>query len=312
MRKSILALAAMSVVSLSLAACGQQQPQQPLSKFDVAVADCMAGMDNPNRDACVQAVSSAQQNAPRYSAKSQCEAQFGYGNCESRSENGQDIYGPLITGMLISQMLNSNNNGWRDNNYWRGDNYRTYYRSYSTSNPNFRTYHPPKASSYARSYSNDNYAPAPTVKRGGFGQTAANKSYDKARAVPVTASTSASSYKASPASSYNSPATSASSYNTAKRGGFGATAANDNSASYKTKPTSSGWASSSYKAAPSSSSSYKAPSSSSWGSSSSSSSYKSPSKSSSSWGSSSSSSSSYKSSSSSSSYKSSSSSSRRR
>jgi uncharacterized protein YgiB involved in biofilm formation len=269
MRKSFTIASLAALVSLTLVACGDQQPaQQAQAAVYSSVADCQS--QSPDPGLCQAAFAASQANLPRISSKAECEAQFGYGNCETRRDNGQDVFGPMMAGFIVGSMIDNNNNRRydpvyrdRDGDYFSGGRSMGY-RADTYQDHGRTVYRAPRSVTY----SNDNAStpvasPAPVVKRAGFGSTG-----DKQRtastvvSAPTVASTG---YKASayaPAKKYTSAAPTASK----PSNGWGSTtpsykASNDNSrpaykssgSSYKSS-TSGGWGSSS---SSSSSSGYK-------------------------------------------------------
>ncbi len=95
--------------SLALAACGEDLP--PDAKFFTDAAECSVAFGD---QACRKAEAEAQQKlvaeAPRFSRKEECEAEFGPGNCETRQEagGGGSFFMPLLMGYMMGNMLGGN------------------------------------------------------------------------------------------------------------------------------------------------------------------------------------------------------------
>jgi uncharacterized protein YgiB involved in biofilm formation len=93
---------------------------------------CRAADQVPDAD-CDTAWETAQQdhlaNAPRFGDKAACEAEYGQGNCETRtSSGGGSFFMPFLGGMILGQMLNPG--GGR---YYRGTGlYRDRYGRFTT------------------------------------------------------------------------------------------------------------------------------------------------------------------------------------
>lgn len=95
--------------SLALAACGDEGPPQD-AKFFTDVKECSAVYGDAScRDAEAQAKKSLAADAPRYSRKEECEAEFGAGNCETKqSAGGGGFFTPLLMGYFVGNMLSGN------------------------------------------------------------------------------------------------------------------------------------------------------------------------------------------------------------
>lgn len=82
----------------------------------VSAADCVAKTGKTETE-CKNEFAQAQQdhllNAPKFSAKSECEAKFGVGNCESRQDPQQasgSFFLPMMMGYWMGGGFNSNRN----------------------------------------------------------------------------------------------------------------------------------------------------------------------------------------------------------
>lgn len=98
-----LALGVMAV----LAGCS---PQQEEAKLVSSVADCTANtpMSEQECEAAYQkALIEAERTGPKYSQQSQCEAEFGYNQC-NRTSSG--FFTPFMTGFLVSSAINQFSN----------------------------------------------------------------------------------------------------------------------------------------------------------------------------------------------------------
>lgn len=96
--------------SLALAACGDEGPPQD-AKFFTDVKECSTVYSDAScREAEAQAKQSLAADAPRYSRKEECEAEFGVGNCETKqSAGGGSFFTPLLMGYFIGNMLSGGN-----------------------------------------------------------------------------------------------------------------------------------------------------------------------------------------------------------
>ena len=201
------------------------QEQQKIYKN---VAECEADDANKDKATCKVAFAESEKALPRYTAKAQCEAQYGTGNCESRSEShgggGGGFFVPAMVGFMVGQALANNAHAYQPVYVGNGGGL------YAGGRPLGYNATPVYDANGNRHYSaprsvvvNNNYgasvpttAPAtakPDVKRGGFGATQA--------AQPVAPSDS---YTASRPSSTYVPATrpkSGYSSGSSSRGGFG-------------------------------------------------------------------------------------------
>lgn len=95
--------------SLALVACGDEGPPQD-AKFFTDVKECSSVYSEANcRAAEDQAQKTLVQEAPRYSRKEECEAEFGVGNCETKqSAGGGSFFMPLLMGYMMGNMLGGN------------------------------------------------------------------------------------------------------------------------------------------------------------------------------------------------------------
>ena len=110
MRKSrSVKLVLLGGAAVTLAACSDDAPPNDAQFFSDAQA-CSAVYD---AQTCDQAIAETQrisdEQAPRYTRKEECEAEFGVGNCETRqTAGGGSIFMPLLMGYMMGNMLSSN------------------------------------------------------------------------------------------------------------------------------------------------------------------------------------------------------------
>lgn len=114
-RKStrVLTLALLGASGL-LSACGEK-PQEVATGMFNDVASCVAG--GHSQQDCDAALNAAkidnEKNAPQFSQKAECEAQFGVGNCETKkaSDGISDMFMPAMAGFLLGNVLGNMNGG---------------------------------------------------------------------------------------------------------------------------------------------------------------------------------------------------------
>ncbi|WP_082496264.1 DUF1190 domain-containing protein [Brevundimonas sp. Leaf363] len=104
----------MATVGFSMAACEPQGAVQPPEATPqlayTSLADCKAANDVADTE-CDAGFATADQNAratgPRYVTRQDCEGQWGPSQCRELSNgSGGSIFGPLVTGFFLGQMLN--------------------------------------------------------------------------------------------------------------------------------------------------------------------------------------------------------------
>lgn len=103
-------LALLGSASMALVACGDDGPPDD-AKFYSSTKECSAVYgDAPCTEAAGKAVMTHLEQAPKFSRREQCEAEFGAGNCETRQEaGGGSFFMPLLMGYMMGNMLNSGN-----------------------------------------------------------------------------------------------------------------------------------------------------------------------------------------------------------
>ena len=107
-RSAFVGFSILSLSAAGLAGC-ERHDEQP--KVYSSVADCRAEHPGQACDTAWQAsVGEHDQNAPRYTRKEECEAQYGYGHCETH-EGG--FFMPMMAGFVLGQMINGGGYGNR-------------------------------------------------------------------------------------------------------------------------------------------------------------------------------------------------------
>ena len=143
----------------ALAACDQAPP--PDARFFADAEACAAVHDQGTcRQALAESEATFAAEAPRYSRKEECEAEFGAGNCETRQSGG---FGSFFMPMMMGYMLGS---AFRQPVY-RGPDDRAMVRSGGTAYDVGRFTGTGRASSFQP-------AQITQVRRGGFGATASS------------------------------------------------------------------------------------------------------------------------------------------
>ncbi len=110
MRKSRdIRLVLLGSAAAALAACGEE-PMPPDAKFVSDIRECNALYSQADCQAAEsQAQKKLESEAPRYSRKEECEAEFGAGNCETRqAAGGGSFFMPLLMGYMMGNMLGGN------------------------------------------------------------------------------------------------------------------------------------------------------------------------------------------------------------
>lgn len=109
--------------SIALAACGDDGPPQD-ARFFSNLQECSAIYDTSQcLDAQKQAAQSFAADAPKFTQKEQCEAEFGAGNCETQqvatggqqpaggeqsAGSGSSFFMPMLMGYMMGNMLGGN------------------------------------------------------------------------------------------------------------------------------------------------------------------------------------------------------------
>jgi uncharacterized protein YgiB involved in biofilm formation len=89
-----------------LTACGDSGAPPKDARYFANAQECSATYDD---QACRDAKAAADQahvaQAPRYSRKEECEAQYGVGHCETRETGSGSFFMPLLMGYMMGNML---------------------------------------------------------------------------------------------------------------------------------------------------------------------------------------------------------------
>jgi uncharacterized protein YgiB involved in biofilm formation len=159
MRKSLeIRLVLLGSAGLALTACDQAPPAD--ARFFADVGACAAVHD---RATCEQAFTESEATyaaeAPRYTRKEECEAEFGAGNCEARESGVGSFFMPMMMGYMLG-------NAFRQPVY-RGPDNGAVVRSGGTA------YNVGRFAGIGRT-AGLQPAPATPIQRGGFGRTASS------------------------------------------------------------------------------------------------------------------------------------------
>ena len=106
-RSRTAALLLMGAAPLLLTACNSESEASRQGLY-TSVEACVAATNDSAT--CKQAFAKAEQKAnteaPRYANRAECEANYGADKCAERSDNsGHSFFGPMMTGFFLSQML---------------------------------------------------------------------------------------------------------------------------------------------------------------------------------------------------------------
>lgn len=90
---------------ITLAACGDDGPPQD-AQFYSSVADCAAVYDTATCESVkAEAEQKFAEEAPKFTRKEECEAEFGPGNCETQqASSGGSIFMPMMMGYMMGRM----------------------------------------------------------------------------------------------------------------------------------------------------------------------------------------------------------------
>lgn len=165
---------ALAIATLSFTACSSSTEEV---KIVSSVSDCTTNTSltaTQCEAAYTKALAEAERTGPKYRSQAECEAEFGYQQCQQSRSNG--IFMPLMAGFMIGNLMN-NNGGYAYNPVYQ------YRNSNSSSNNRLMTADGtvigrPGRSSYNVSQSSLKPKPSVTrtVSRGGFGAKASAKS----------------------------------------------------------------------------------------------------------------------------------------
>lgn len=105
----------MATASFTLAACGsppEKVASAPEGEWETrvegafqSVEECISsGTATPTE--CAAAEEAAKQETPKFASQSNCEQEWGQGQCEMRTEaNGTSVFMPMLAGFLLGRML---------------------------------------------------------------------------------------------------------------------------------------------------------------------------------------------------------------
>ena len=125
MKKSTsIRLVLLGSASMLLAGCGDDGPPKD-ARFFSSVEECSSlATEAECRDAMAAAEKTHLAEAPRFTRKEECEAEFGPENCAtqtaSASEGGGSFFMPLLMGYMMGNMLSGGNRYSQP--VWRGTN----------------------------------------------------------------------------------------------------------------------------------------------------------------------------------------------
>src|SRR5688500_2029156 len=108
MKKSkAIRLVLLGSTGLTLAACDQSPPSD--ATFFAKVEDCIAVKSEPTcREGFAKSEQEFAAEAPRFTQKEECEAQFGAGNCETRQDRAGSgsFFMPMMMGYMLGNAFN--------------------------------------------------------------------------------------------------------------------------------------------------------------------------------------------------------------
>lgn len=162
---------ALAIASITLAACSD--PEQEVQIVS-SVEDCNTNT-NLTAEQCEiayqKALAEAQRTAPRYNSQAQCEAEFGYNQC-NRSGS---FFMPFMAGYMVSSLLNNTSQSYNPVYHYRSGNSSLRNRIMMADGTIIG-----KAGQSSYKVNSGNLKAKPTVtrtvSRGGFGSVASAKS----------------------------------------------------------------------------------------------------------------------------------------
>jgi uncharacterized protein YgiB involved in biofilm formation len=106
MKKSTaIRLVLLGSTGLTLAGCDQSPPSD--ATFFSRVEDCIAvNSESTCRDGFAKSEMEFVAEAPRFTQKEQCEAEFGAGNCETRQAGTGSFFMPMMMGYMLGNGFN--------------------------------------------------------------------------------------------------------------------------------------------------------------------------------------------------------------
>ena len=175
-RSRAAALLLMGSAPLLLTACNSDSEASRQGLY-TSVEACVAATNDSAT--CKQAFAKAQQdataNAPRYASREQCEANYGADKCVERNDgNSHSFFGPMMTGFFLSQLMR---NGAAMNGFNSAPAFRD-------SRGDWQRPAPGGAGGVYRAGTGTAMVPisavpdrAPTISRGGFGESASGRGF---------------------------------------------------------------------------------------------------------------------------------------
>lgn len=109
-KSSAIRLVLLGSASVLVAACGDDTLPQD-AKFFSDVKECSAAYSEAScTDAATESAKVHASEAPRFSKKDECEAEFGAGNCETQSASSGvgGFFMPMMMGYMMGNMLGNN------------------------------------------------------------------------------------------------------------------------------------------------------------------------------------------------------------
>ena len=153
--------------SLALAGCDDGAPTD--TKFFASLNDCTAHYSETQCRTMVKEAEEAHvKEAPKFTRKEECEAQFGPGNCETRQAQTESGFGSFFMPMMMGYMMGNMMGNMMNRPVYRDASNKAF-----TTTPNGKTFN---VGSFAGAGRAGTFQPGQItqVNRGGFGQSAAN------------------------------------------------------------------------------------------------------------------------------------------
>lgn len=167
---------AVAIAAITLTACSSKQEAVVVESVDDCVTKTTMTLEQCD-SAYKSALAEAERTAPKYRSRSQCEAEFGYSQCQTTRSGG--MFMPFMAGYLVSQVM-SNRGGYYGGTYNPVFHYQ---RPYSSHNNRIMTADGTvigRAGQSSYRVGKSSFKPKPkvtrTVSRGGFGSVASAKS----------------------------------------------------------------------------------------------------------------------------------------
>ncbi len=162
----------LGVAVATLSSCGGQEEVAVVSsaeecdaKTELNLEECQAAYQ--------KAQAEAERTGPKYNSNTQCESEFGYGQCRQSHSSG--FFMPMMTGFMISQMLSGNSAGY--NPVYRYNNrYSSQHNRIMTADGTVIGRAGQKSYRVGKSTLKAKPTVTRTISRGGFGSVASAKS----------------------------------------------------------------------------------------------------------------------------------------